>query len=91
MVKRKSEREVGSREVREFIRLRRIQSYVEVRLDATLENLHLLEQHLRFVMSSMSGEVTHFDAALYRPLFEEICLEHQARSKDPKWVERLHY
>lgn len=50
MVKRKAEREVGSQEVREFIRLRAIQSYVEVRLDATLENLHLLEQHLRFVM-----------------------------------------
>jgi hypothetical protein len=41
----------------------------------------------------MSGEVAHFDATLYRPLFEEICLEagHQTRKKEPKWVERLYY
>ena len=35
MAKHKAEREIGLQEVREFIRLRRIQSYVEVRLDAT--------------------------------------------------------
>lgn len=55
-----------------------------MRLD-NKENIHLLDQHLRFIMNPNQNN------DLYKPLYEVISIKRNKKTHKNDWVERLSY
>ncbi|TNV73313.1 hypothetical protein FGO68_gene11590 [Halteria grandinella] len=103
MIKGKTRREIDVSDVEEFIRLRRIQSYVELRQDSW-DALRVIEQHLRYIMSP---QFENGNSPMYRSLFEvnrefvtqdfdslednTVSGNRHNNAKDGQWVDRLYY